>query len=33
MVVDFVVELSIDRVYGYCTLLEQHLNRKDRNPK
>ena len=27
------VELSIDRVYGYCTLLEQHLNRKDRNPK
>ena len=27
------VELSIDRVYGYCTLLERHLNRKDRNPK
>ena len=27
------VELSIDRVYGYCTLLEQHLNRKERNPK
>ena len=24
------VELPIDRVYGYCTLLEQHLNeRKD----
>ena len=23
------VELSIDRVYGYCTLLERHLNRKD----
>ena len=22
------VELSIDRVYGYCTLLERHLNRK-----
>lgn len=23
------VELSIDRVYGYCTLLERYLNRKD----
>ena len=23
------VELSIDRLYGYCTLLERHLNRKD----
>ena len=23
------VELSIDRVYGYCTLLERHLNRKE----
>ena len=22
------VELSIDRLYGYCTLLERHLNRK-----
>jgi len=22
------VELSIDRVYGYCTLLERHLNRR-----
>ena len=27
------VELSIDRIYGYCTLLERHLNRKDGNPK
>lgn len=27
------VELSIDRVYGYCTLLEWHLNRKDGNQK
>ena len=27
------VELSIDRVYGYCTLLERHLNRKDGNQK
>lgn len=26
-------ELSIDRVYGYCTLLERHLNRKDGNQK
>ena len=27
------VELSIDRVYGYCTLLERHLNRQvNRNP-
>ena len=25
------VELSIDRVHGYCTLLERHLNRKDGN--
>ena len=24
------VELSIDRVYGYCTLLERHLNRQVR---
>lgn len=23
------VELSIDRVYGYCTLLERHLNRRE----
>ena len=23
------VELSIDRVYGYCTLLERYLNRKE----
>lgn len=23
------VELSIDRVYGYCTLLKWHLNRKE----
>ena len=23
------VELPIDQVYGYCTLLERHLNRKD----
>lgn len=23
------VELSIDRVYGYCTLLEQYLNRRE----
>ena len=23
------MELSIDRVYGYCTLLERHLNRKE----
>ena len=23
------VELSDDRVYGYCTLLERHLNRKE----
>lgn len=23
------VELSIDRVYGYCTLLERHLNKKE----
>ena len=27
------VELSIDRVYGYCTLLERHLNSQvNRNP-
>lgn len=24
------VELSIDQVYGYCTLLERHLNREGR---
>lgn len=24
------VELSIDRVYGYCTLLERHLNKEAR---
>ena len=24
------VDLSIDRVYGYCTLLERHLNREGR---
>ncbi len=24
------VDLTIDRVYGYCTLLERHLNRKVR---
>lgn len=23
------VELPIDRVYGYCTLLERHLNRRE----
>ena len=23
------VELPVDRVYGYCTLLERHLNRKE----
>ena len=23
------VDLTIDRVYGYCTLLERHLNRKE----
>ena len=23
------VELSIDRIYGYCTLIERYLNRKD----
>ena len=23
------VELPIDRVYGYCTLLERYLNRKE----
>ena len=27
------VDLTIDRVYGYCTLLERHLNRKDGNQK
>ena len=27
------VELSIDRVHGYCTLLERHLNRKERKQK
>ncbi len=27
------VEFPIDRVYGYCTLLERHLNRKDGNRK
>ena len=26
-------DLPIDRVYGYCTLLERHLNRKDRKQK
>lgn len=23
------IDLSIDRVYGYCTLLERHLNKED----
>lgn len=27
------VNLSIERVYGYCTLLERYLNRKDGNRK
>ena len=27
------MDLPVDRVYGYCTLLERHLNRKDGNRK
>lgn len=27
------VELSIDRVYGHCSLLERHLNRRDESQK